>query len=407
MDWRIENMCAVFAIPYKPFAKQRSFHYSPKKFRALIGGIGSGKTKAGVQEIFHVCAKYPGANGIVVAPTYRMLHDVTRLEMLAVCMSVPGLLQGFNKSEDTLSLVTGNTIFFRSAEDPEKLRGPNVGWFYADESAMMSEMAWNILIGRLRLAPGLGWTTTTPKGKNWLYQTFALGDEDHFMVKVRSHDNPHLPPDFIRSLQGSYTSQFAAQELEGEFVDLEGALARREWFPIVDAAPAQAQRVRAWDFAATLKSVGAADPDYLAGVKLALADGLFYVEHVIRQRVGPGEVAPILVQTANTDGRGVTITLEQEPGSAGKIFTGGMIRALAGWPIAAQSAIGDKVTRAMPFLAQAQAGNVRLVHGRWNADYLDEMTAFPVGGHDDQVDATSAAFARLTAGGARARSREY
>jgi len=41
------------------------------------------------------------------------------------------------------------------------------------------------------------------------------------------------------------------------------------------------------------------------------------------------------------------------------------------------------------------AGNVRLVSGDWNRAYLDEMEGFPHGKHDDQVDASSGAHAKL------------
>jgi len=43
----------------------------------------------------------------------------------------------------------------------------------------------------------------------------------------------------------------------------------------------------------------------------------------------------------------------------------------------------------------AERGNVRLVHGRWIGDFLDELEAFPLGSHDDQVDALSGAVTKL------------
>jgi predicted phage terminase large subunit-like protein len=62
---------------------------------------------------------------------------------------------------------------------------------------------------------------------------------------------------------------------------------------------------------------------------------------------------------------------------------------------------GQKDVRAMPFAAQCEAGNVRLVLGQWNREYIDELCAFPNGSHDDQVDASSGAFNKLTLGMAR------
>jgi predicted phage terminase large subunit-like protein len=177
---------------------------------------------------------------------------------------------------------------------------------------------------------------------------------------------------------------------------MEGALAAREWFSFVDALPANCTWVRSWDFAATERSATADDPDYCAGAKLGVYEGVYYLADVIRRRSGPGAVEALVRQTAELDSRDVAIVLEQEPGSSGKLFSAALVRQLAGWNVAAEPASGDKVTRAMPWLAQAQVGNVKLARGAWNAEFLDEVAAFPIGAHDDQVDAVSGAFAKLT-----------
>ena len=57
-----------------------------------------------------------------------------------------------------------------------------------------------------------------------------------------------------------------------------------------------------------------------------------------------------------------------------------------------------KVVRAMGLSAQAEAGNIRIVFGRWNQDFIEELTSFPEYTHDDQVDATSGAFNKLAGG---------
>jgi predicted phage terminase large subunit-like protein len=55
----------------------------------------------------------------------------------------------------------------------------------------------------------------------------------------------------------------------------------------------------------------------------------------------------------------------------------------------------DKETRARPFAAQCEAGNVHLVQGKWIEAYLNEVVEFPVGRYADQVDASSGAFGSL------------
>ncbi|MFL9998464.1 phage terminase large subunit [Paraburkholderia sediminicola] len=49
----------------------------------------------------------------------------------------------------------------------------------------------------------------------------------------------------------------------------------------------------------------------------------------------------------------------------------------------------DKVTRAEPFAAQVNAGNILMLRADWNAALIAELRAFPFGTHDDQADALS------------------
>ena len=172
---------------------------------------------------------------------------------------------------------------------------------------------------------------------------------------------------------------------------LEGGLFKRGWFDIVQAVPVQVRRVRYWDKAGT-----DSDGDYTAGVLIAMdGDGLYYVADVVRGQWSALERERIIRQTAELDGRDVPIWVEQEPGSGGKESAQATIRALAGWTVRAERVTGDKLSRAQPFAAQCEARNVKLVRGAWNAAYLDELTMFPNGRHDDQVDASSGAFAKL------------
>ncbi|MFN3652344.1 MAG: phage terminase large subunit [Armatimonadota bacterium] len=170
---------------------------------------------------------------------------------------------------------------------------------------------------------------------------------------------------------------------------------------VVAAAPAEAERVRYWDKAST-----EGDGDYTAGVLLAKdGDGLYYVEDVVRGRWGPAERDRRMRQAAERDaaraGSRVRIWVEQEPGSGGKESAQASVRLLEGFPCRTERATGDKQSRADPFAAQVEAGRVRLVEGAWNSPYREELAAFPLGEHDDQVDASSGAFNRLAGRGRR------
>lgn len=175
----------------------------------------------------------------------------------------------------------------------------------------------------------------------------------------------------------------------------DGNFLKRSWFDIVDAAPAQAHRVRWWDFAAT-----ADGGDYTVGLLMARTyDGVYYIEDVVRGQWSSNERNRIILQTAELDrnayGGTVQNWREQEPGSSGKDSAEDFVKLLAAYGARYETSTGNKVVRADPFAAQAEAGNVRMVSGDWNKAYLDELTAFPNGKHDDQVDASSGAFNKL------------
>jgi len=174
-----------------------------------------------------------------------------------------------------------------------------------------------------------------------------------------------------------------------------GLLFRREWFETVEVAPADAQRVRFWDRAATEERPGT-DPDWTAGVRMSRdSKGVYYIEGDARLRAAPLGVKRAIKNTAGQDGTDVTIGLEQEPGASGKFEVGERIRELAGYKVVARRPTGDKVTRAGPFSAQVEAGNVKIVRGDWNGVYLNVLENFPDGKHDDDVDASSGAFEML------------
>lgn len=186
----------------------------------------------------------------------------------------------------------------------------------------------------------------------------------------------------------------------------EGGMFKRSWFAIVNAAPAKAERVRAWDRAAT-EGAG----DYTVGLLMAKdGDGVYYVEDIVRGQYSDLEGDKIIEQTTLADAArygNVTTWLEQEPGSSGKAVAKITIRALAGHIVKAERSTGDKATRAQPYAAQCEAENVKLVKGAWNTAYLNELAGFPHGAHDDQVDASSLAFTKLALNRPRREARSY
>lgn len=173
----------------------------------------------------------------------------------------------------------------------------------------------------------------------------------------------------------------------------EGGMFKEHWLKLVDEVPKQARRIRWWDKAATQDG-----GNHTAGVLMAEADGIYYVEDVKRGQWSSGERDRIIRATAETD-RGlygqVTYWGPQDPGAAGKDAAAAFIRLLAGFDVHTQIETGSKEVRAQPLAAQAEAGNFRVKRADWTAHYVAEMCDFPSGKFDDQVDASSGSFNKL------------
>lgn len=166
----------------------------------------------------------------------------------------------------------------------------------------------------------------------------------------------------------------------------------------MDELPKVVQKVRGWDLAATeVNSEGDLKTAYTAGVLMGkTVCKRFVVLDVIRDRIGPFGVRSLIKNTAAKDGRTVPGSLPQDPGQAGKSQVADMIGMLAGYRYTSSPESGDKITRAEPFAAQCEAGNVLLLAAPWNKPFLDELEAFPSSNIKDQVDAAGRAFNWLT-----------
>lgn len=385
---------SCYRVLHTGHAKQFQFWRSGAKYPAFIGGIGSGKTRAGGVKILQMPAR---SRGMVVAPTYAMLRDATLASFLEFARP---LVADFNRSTLTMTLVNGTEILWRSADKPNRLRGPNLGWAWIDEAGYLRNgpSTWEVLQGRLRhpLGPGQMWVTTTPKGRNWLWKRWANArTSDYHLVQCATGDNTFLPQGFASALASEYTSEFARQELLGEFVDFSGGIFRREWFDrVVDPAqvPEGLKWFRYWDLAVSQS----AQADYTASLKAALhrETGDLYLAGGIHGKWTWPEARGIITRTAlnepdvevGVESVGFQLAAFQDLLTLDELVT----RTFRPIPVDR-----DKVSRAQPWAARAEQRRVVLVRGEWIEPFLDEACALPEGDHDDWPDAASGAVAMI------------
>lgn len=371
-------------------APQLRFWNSEAPFRLFVGGAGSGKTRAAVLEILRMPS---GSTGMVVAPTFRMLHDSTLATFLELTRA-GAVLRQFNKTDMIAELVNGTKVLFRSVDEPDRLRGVNLGWFVLDEGALCSLETWLILLARLREAPGRAWVCTTPRGYDWLYETFVKAESpDYAFIRSSTRDNVFLPASFVERLQSQYTHQWQQQEIEGEFCELEGTLFKRQWFETVEHAPEGLRWSRYWDLAASVRTQ--ADFSASACVALSKETGDVFIRDVLKMKEEWPVVRKAIIKKALA---APSVELGIESAMHGLAAVQELLRLPELVDVALKSirVDKDKVSRALPIASRAEQGKVKLVRGEWIGDFIDEATAFPNGAHDDQIDAVSGAFQMIS-----------
>lgn len=338
----------------------------------------------------------------------RTNNDAEEVIWPALMRALKDVAEYTNASRHYIRLPNGSEITVKSAQEPDSLRSVGLDGMVMDEAAFAEEECWTDSL-RPALADKQGWAMfiSTPQGHNWFYDLFQFaGNEDGWERWQRpSSDNPILTAFELLSLKRANAVKYR-QEMEADFESVSGTLFRREWFEITDQWPRQFDTlVRYWDKAATAKD----SADYSAGVLIGANNGFmgreYTVVNVVRGQWSIDERERTILRVANMDRDNfgdVKIWIEQEGGSAGPESARNTVNRLAGFSVRAESVSGkgSKEVRAQPLASQMQAGFVKLAKGYWNHEFIDECVAFPNPKvHDDQVDAASGAFAKVTKSG--------
>jgi predicted phage terminase large subunit-like protein len=380
---------------------------------ALYGGAaGGGKSVA----LLLAALQYVDVPGYAALLLRRKYTDLTLPKALIPLSHeiLAGTDATWNGQEKQWKFPSGATVTFGyldHEDDKYRYQGAAfqfVGW---DELTQFTETQYRYLFSRQRKladskVPVRVRATSNPggRGHDWVKRRFLIERKPtRIFVPAKLEDNPTLDADdYIESLE-ELDPITRKQLLEGDWTArAPGGLFRREWFgPPVPRSqvPKGATWLRHWDLAATEPSIANPDPDWTSGCLMAELGGEFWIADVKRKRLRPHGVDQLLETTAHEDGYEVQVSIEQEPGSAGKLLIDGYRRGpLKGYTVIAEKVSGDKASRARPFSSACEAGHVHLCEGPWLGDFLDELESFTGEdgeGHDDQTDSASGAHARL------------
>jgi len=176
----------------------------------------------------------------------------------------------------------------------------------------------------------------------------------------------------------------------------EGAMFKVSAFQFVDRheVPEIVRSAWYWDLAIT-----AGAGDYTCGVLMGVgSDGNYYILRVVRGQWSGAKRDETILACAHETGRSVPVWGPQDPGQAGVVAAQDFQRKLAGFSTRIFRESGSKSVRATPYASAVEREAVYLVRGPWTTEFIEEHRTFPLGKHDDQVDAAANVFNGLHSG---------
>lgn len=405
-------------IPYNPTPKQRAFLLMNGTKEILYGGAaGGGKSVAQLMAALQF-VDVPGYSAILFRKTYADLSLPGALIDMSKQWLMPFVESKevkWSEKEKKYIFPSGASLSFgylESDNDCYRYQGAEFQYIGMDECTHISPANYRYLFSRLRKTKDLQVplrfrATANPGGEygEYYYQRFFVegADKGRIFIGAGLDDNPHLDAEQYKESLNELDPVVKEQLLNGNWeIKASGDMLNRHWFQIVPPAsvPVGASRVRFWDMASTDpskrkgKGRDKRDPDWTVGFKLAMYQGMYWIEDIIRVQKTPQGVEETIKSTAREDGFTCAIRMEQEPGSSGVAIIDHYSRnILQGYNFLGVPSTGSKIERARNASAAAENGKVFIVSTCRNMlPFLDEADLFPYGMHDDTVDGYSGAF---------------
>ena len=247
----------------------------------ILAGRGFGKTRTGAEWLAHQACTQDQTRWAIVAPTFADARDVCVEGESGIkpILDRYRMIHRWNRSLGEIDLTNGSKIKMFSADEPERLRGPQHHGAWCDElAAWRYEAAWDQLRFGLRLGelPRVI-VTTTPKPIPLVRRLQGL--DSTIVTRGSTFDNAsNLSAIALEEFQARYEgTRLGRQELFGEILeDVPGALWTRKMLDDyrVTEPPALKRVVVGVDPAVTNTEDSDATGIIVAGVG---DDGDFYV----------------------------------------------------------------------------------------------------------------------------------
>jgi predicted phage terminase large subunit-like protein len=368
-------------------AKQLEIQNHPARFKILPCGRRFGKTTLMLEYIY---------DGILLgqltgwfAPSYKIMGDAWR----EAIKDLQPLISSSNASDRRIQLKNGGVLEMWSLDTPDPARSRKYHRVVIDEAGMVAglEERWQAAIrATLMDFKGSAMIGGTPKGENYFFELFNRGldvnQTDWCSWQLSSFDNPHIEASEIEEMKKDLTEILVRQEVYAEFVTGAGTRVKKEW--LKEGAPQQPYQVHVGVDLAISTKTGA---DWTACVAVTRdKQGNVFILDADRIQ-GTFDQVLEFIKRFSSKHNPASIQIEQTQYQAAVVQE--LMRRTT-LPVRGVRPDKDKLTRFMPLEARYEQGLV-YHHPNLASWFERELLAFPLGQHDDGVDAAAYAYAAL------------
>lgn len=208
---------------------QEQFCFSQDPYPAIVGGLGSGKSRAGTMRLLLKMIEDPGANGAYYMPTYDLLK-MRAMPGIEEDLNLLELSYKVNKSDYLITIDGLGFVAFRSYERPERIVAYEVAHSIVDEIDTLPKekaaLAWRKISERNRqkrkFRNTIAVVTTPDQGFNgFVYEKWEKNNQPGYrLYRASTYSNPYLPHEYIEQIRSNYDPILADMYLNGEFVSL-------------------------------------------------------------------------------------------------------------------------------------------------------------------------------------------
>lgn len=375
--------------------KQEEAYKALSRFNVIVAGRRFGKTRLGAFKIFISSIQREGVYWWV-SPTTNVGNSAWRV-VRKLCISTFGVgIVKINETTRTINLPNGSIIEFKSADNPDSLRGEGLRGVVLDECAQIKEGVWSESL-RASLSDKKGWAIFigTPKGQNWFWKIFKKAEKGEFGWKAftfTTYDNPLVDPHEIDEARKDLSERVFNQEYMAEFLSDTGLVFKREWFKERLDEPEYIARFFSWD---TASSIGDASAYTCGIVGELMPDYRLFIREVFREKLEFPQLQYRIEEVHNkysSETRGIIIENKSSGISVIQSLRQTLNPEIANLLVAFNPK-GSKEERASQASKWCEKGCIVLpIYSdkyKWLYNFEDELLTFPNSEFKDQTDAFS------------------